>query len=106
VDIDKARRDDAAGGVDLLRRVAEVMADGGDAAVADRQIGNLVAPGLGVHHPAATDHEVELAFWHWRSSSKRGLGSVAPSQYQRRRQRKGAPRAARLSPARLPQACP
>ena len=58
VDIDKARRDQFAPGVDLFLALAEDLADLGDAAAGDGDIGFEQVAALAVGNVAAADHEV------------------------------------------------
>ncbi len=55
VQVDEAGRDDEPGGVDDALGAAQPGADGGDAAVDDRDVADRVHPRRGVHHPAAAD---------------------------------------------------
>ena len=58
VDVDKARRDQFAVGVDLFLAFAGDLADFGDAAVGDRHIGFEEFAAHAVGNGAATDHEI------------------------------------------------
>ena len=60
VDVDKARRDQFAPGVDLFLAFARDLADFGDAAVRDRDIGLEQLAAAAVRDIAAADHEVWL----------------------------------------------
>ncbi len=55
--VDAARRDVAAGGIDLLRGGAEAFAERDDAAIADADVGRLRIGRS--HRPRIADHEVE-----------------------------------------------
>jgi pimeloyl-ACP methyl ester carboxylesterase len=59
VDVDEARRDDRAVGVDHPLRRAGDAADPRDAAISDGDVGLEAGHAAPVHHPAAADHEVE-----------------------------------------------
>ena len=58
VDVDKARRDQFASGVDLFAAFARDIADCGDASVRDRDVGLEQVAAEPVGDGAAADHEV------------------------------------------------
>ena len=58
VDVDKARRDQFAPGVDLFLAFPCDLADLGDAAARDGDIGFIQVAALAIGNVAATDHEI------------------------------------------------
>src|SRR5689334_7104427 len=58
VDVDETRRDQLALGVDLFPALRGNLADLGDAAILDRDIGVIELAAVAVSDGAATDHEV------------------------------------------------
>ena len=58
VDVDKAGRDQFAPGVDLFLAFARNLADFGDAAAGDGDIGFIEVAALAIGNVAAADHEI------------------------------------------------
>jgi hypothetical protein len=58
VDIDQARRDDQAGGVDGRRPLQRPVADGRNSTAGNAHMGDPIETGLGIHDVAVGDHEI------------------------------------------------
>jgi len=58
MEVDEARGDHVASGVDGLSAFNRVRGDYSDTAVLDAHIGDTVILGLRIHHPAVVDHDV------------------------------------------------
>ena len=64
VDVDPARCDKQAPGVDLAAAAALDLADGGDAVAVDRDVALARGPAASVHEGSPSDHQVVAGVGH------------------------------------------